>query len=105
MTNGFHTDRIAVFTMDEIFLSVPESPAPWYAKIDVDGGELGVLKGATECLKSERWKAMMIEMNVNHDAALIESLQKAGWAMIAKYDQRDGQQIGGGVYYAEWRRV
>ncbi len=103
-TQGFHTDRVATFALDEIFAICPPQ-SQFYAKIDVDGGELGVLQGAGKCLASPAWQGWMIELNVQHDQAVLDLMKEAGWKIAAQYNMRDGREIGGGVYYASFVRA
>lgn len=103
-TDGFHSFRISVFMMDELW-HICEQGKPFFAKIDVDGGELSVMKGAQECLRSPAWQGLMIELNVARDQVILDMLKEMGWRMAAKWDEREGKAIGGGTYYAEFRRA
>ena len=40
---------------------------PNYIKIDVDGNEHNILKGADDCLKSSKLKSILIEINENYE--------------------------------------
>ena len=73
-------------------------PIPNAIKIDVDGFEAQVLAGAEEMLRQEQLHAMMIELQVRNDAALIAWLRERGWGITEQFPSR------GGIYYARFAR-
>lgn len=54
-------------------------PEPTALKIDVDGGEVAVLKGAAGSLKSSSLRTVMVEADDGNAAAVLDILAKAGF--------------------------
>jgi FkbM family methyltransferase len=54
------------FTIDE-FIARFAPPFPTHIKIDVDGLELAILQGATNTLKNDRLRSVMVELTLTHD--------------------------------------
>lgn len=102
----FHKQLVAVWSWDELAARIPLPPdRPQYAKVDVDGGEMAVLRGASKAL--QRLTGIMVEMHDGTDPtddtptdqkAITKCLQKAGFRLVATYDQRAGGKIPGIVY-------
>lgn len=66
----FYTGCIA-YTLDEFLQSTPFLPFPTHLKIDVDGPELKVLRGALKTLSDRRLRHLLIEMR--EDPEVIEA--------------------------------
>lgn len=73
-------------------------PAPHMIKLDVDGGELDVLKGMAWALQHAGLRALMIELDYRQDAEVITWLDEQGWVMGQRSEQR------GSIYYARFER-
>lgn len=74
------------FTIDD-FIALYSPPFPNHIKIDVDGLEISVLKGATNCLADSRLKSVLVE----HDLSAVRDiytphhlLEEAGFQLVSK---------------------
>ena len=74
-------------------------PVPHAIKIDVDGFEAKMLAGAEWLLSHTELRALLIEMHVQNDAALLAWLGERGWIVAEQYEQR------GPIYYAKFERA
>ena len=54
-------------------------PPPTHAKVDVDGHELAVVRGALETLASERMKAVLVEVDTDENAEIVDLLEARGY--------------------------
>ena len=68
-------------------------PSPTMLKIDVDGGELGVLEGAHQTLRNPSLKTILIEIDHQEEGAdrLIPYIEAAGFALREKHPREKGQ--------------
>ena len=64
---------IYVLSVDN-FCSENDVPMPNHVKIDVDGAELGILKGMKEVLKNHELKTIMIEITEKNDGNKVEEM-------------------------------
>ncbi len=64
-------------------------PCPTHLKIDVDGLEPAVVRGAQQLIRDPRLKSVMIELMIKRDAhnAIIETLVEAGFEKNAAMEQ------------------
>ena len=105
-----HRQVIPVMRLDDLMQLLPIPPtAPIAIKIDVDGGELGVLQGAVNLLGSERVTAMMIEIQRDQEQEIVGWLALHGWVIGERFDERpqvDGAHLAGGrmgnIFYARF---
>lgn len=98
----FHRQLIWIWSLDNIMTMVGW-PGPLYIKIDVDGGELGVLQGALETLHNPNLKGIMLEMALDLEVGITEFLKGVGWTLKERIDQR-GESTIQGVCYGEFVR-
>lgn len=61
-------------------------PPPTHVKLDVDGLELAVIAGATECLKQVR--SLLVEVRPDLLAAVIEAVTASGLTLTKQIDER-----------------
>ncbi len=94
---GFgYRELVPVFTIDS--LVGIGLPCPTHIKIDVDGGELGVLQGASETLDAGTLQHVMIEMaSHEHEVALTTELALHGFTLAERHDIR-------GISYGRFTR-
>lgn len=73
------------FTLDRFFELYPQT-FPTHIKLDVDGIEGKIIKGASETLKNPKLKSLIIEINENlaEDVACIKLLEEAGLKVLHK---------------------
>lgn len=84
---AFHRQRVMVQTLDNLRTIEPPG-RPRYLKIDVDGGEVGVLLGAGAFLADEDLRGVLIEMADEHEAECTRLLEAAGWALAERHAPR-----------------
>lgn len=93
-----HRQRVMAYPLD----SLPRAfglPEPTHIKLDVDGGESAVLTGMEHTLrKSPKFQALLLEMQLKEEAAIVERLTGFGLQQAARFDQRNGQPIAGVCY-------
>lgn len=67
-------------------------PVPNHLKVDVDGTELDVLRGAGRTISDERVRSLMIEVNEDEygsDRELVEELQTKGFQLSSRSKRED----------------
>lgn len=92
---SFQRQRVLVNPLDDL---MGLEPGPWYLKIDVDGGEVDVLKGAQEFLRAAELQGICIEMALELEAEATALLVAAGWTIAERHQPRQG------VCYGIFRR-
>jgi FkbM family methyltransferase len=84
--------KTIVFEIDK-FIELFNFKDPDLIKIDVDGGEFEILRGAFKLLKnSSRLKSILVEFDENHNSFsnLEKFLKKYGWIVFEKYPRQTG---------------
>ncbi len=96
-TKYFHRQRIWVWAWDQLagMMGLP-ADVPWYAKIDVDGNEITVLKGASQVLR--QMQGVMIEMRADQEEAITALLVAAGLKLAERFAERGGKPMPGLAY-------
>jgi FkbM family methyltransferase len=93
---------VMTFRLDEL---IDRYGLPWpnHIKLDVDGGELAVLEGATRALASPALRSMLVEVSVSLSDDITAVLVKQGLALATKVDVRTkvGEQF---VWYGLFTR-
>lgn len=98
----FHKQRVPIFTLDT-FMGLIDAPVPILLKVDCDGGEAEVFKGATGLLADPRLSGIVCEMQPTEEKDLVAQLASAGWKLSARTDHRGGKPMG--VAYGEFGRA
>ena len=92
-----HKQLIRLRTWDALFAELPLSPTvAQFAKIDADGGELSILKGASQTLA--RLSGLMVELSNEQEAETVALLAAAGLLLAERFDKRDGKPLGAIAY-------
>ncbi len=96
-TKFFHRQRIWVWSWDQLagMMGLP-ADRPWYAKIDVDGGEVAALKGASQVLR--QMQGVVVEMRADQEEAITALLLAAGLKLAERFAERDGKPMAGLAY-------
>lgn len=104
------TYSVLGFSLDDLFEKNVLTETPSLIKIDVDGIEHLILKGASKTLKSEKLKSLYIEVNDDfkeqaHQVKTI--LESAGFALKEKRrsEMIDGSEKFGRTYNQIWVRT
>ncbi len=101
-----HRQRVQTFKMDDL-IRLFGLPTPTHIKIDVDGNgevELAVIAGMADTLKNPLLAGLMLEMPLDYEPKIIESLAEHGWQMGERFDMRNGERITG-ICYGRFERV
>ena len=61
-------------------------PKPTHLKIDVDGAELRVLHGATEVLRHDGLRTILIEVETAIEDSVVAVLRDAGFSLVSRYE-------------------
>lgn len=96
----FHRQALFLWKLDDLVKAFG-LPKPTHVKIDVDGGELAVLAGMPETLKTI--DGLMLEFKPQQEADMIALLKGYGLEMVGRWDTRGGQPIG--IVYGRFERV
>lgn len=104
------TYSVLGFSLDDLFEKNVLAETPSLIKIDVDGIEHLILKGATKTLKSEKLKSLYIEVNddFKEQAQQVKNiLESAGFALKEKRSSEmfDGSEMFGRTYNQIWVRT
>jgi len=76
-------------------------PAPHHLKIDVDGGELRVLKGAGAVLRGAALRTILIESDAAAWDAVAAALEAAGFTLRTRHERPEKREA---PLYALWSR-
>lgn len=90
--------QVLRFRADDLIYREPALSVPDHLKLDVDGAEEDVLKGATRLLADRRLRTMMIEIPRAAEQRIAEFLSRFGWRLADRYDEREGRPIVDIVY-------
>jgi len=72
--------------LDE-FIGSRNLPQPSYLKIDVDGSEVGLVRGAAKTLHDKKLRSLMFELNTRDSSysQLVDALDAAGLSIVNRY--------------------
>jgi FkbM family methyltransferase len=96
----------AVLSMSiDDFIRNYNPPFPTHIKIDVDGGEAAIIKGASRTLSDPRLRSILIEIDEQEpdDIKIIETLKRIGFELLSKKHapQFEGSPL---FNYVFWRK-
>lgn len=86
-----YNQQILGYRLDDLIKDF-NLPSPTHIKLDVDGSELAVLRGASETLKSDITKSILVEVRKQNGYAeqVHELLLDAGFELVSEHDRGDG---------------
>lgn len=102
---GASAYRLSAWALDEV-REQASIPFPARIKIDVDGGELGVLKGARETLRHCR--GLQVEVRAATEAPVRAFLEQVGFACareIPRIKKGKREKVFDGVKDLQWRKL
>lgn len=84
--------RVPGITLDALAQSF-SLPAPTMLKVDVDGGEFAVFRGAAATLRAPSLQTVLVEADTNREGteALLASIEAAGFALTEKHAREKGK--------------
>ena len=97
---GFSISPVATrnLRLNNSFLMSYSNHFPNHIKIDVDGLEAKVIRGARETLRDKRLKSLSVELNdgLPEDRETIESIRSSGMTLLHKKhaDMFEGEEFG-----------
>jgi len=71
-----------LFTLDRFLADQPDLPFPTHLKIDVDGPEVKILKGAATTLRNPKLKHILVELFEDEETEVTELLSSFGFKKI-----------------------
>jgi len=77
-----HVQGVVTLSLDD-FIKLDDVPFPQHLKIDVDGSELNIIKGAKEFLNDKRLKTMIIEITPD-DPETVNIIMNCGFDIYKK---------------------
>jgi len=79
-----YTHRVLGYRLDDLVRQL-DLPLPNHIKIDIDGGEPDLLRGATEVLSSPSLQTLIVELLTWTEEAVVAELAAHGFALIHTY--------------------
>jgi FkbM family methyltransferase len=102
-----YTQGVLGYTIDD-FIQQFRPPFPTHLKIDVDGLEWPILKGAGQTLRDERLRSIMAELSVSDRAELersVKSLSEAGFELVSRGEiQESGGHAAANHFFARLQK-
>ena len=93
---------VLVYALDDLLASF-DLPPPTLLKIDVDGGEEGVLAGCGATLADPRLRSLMLEVEQRNTESVLATLGRHGFTLISRVDERAGHPLPG-IWYGLFER-
>jgi FkbM family methyltransferase len=84
-------ERKFTYAVDEMN-AVDQLPAPTVVKIDVDGGELNILRGMRLLLIARAVRSLQVEIDPSQDSAIRQFMEQVGYRDVHSHLSRAGQQ-------------
>lgn len=98
-----YVQPILSMTLDSA-ISTFSLPAPNYLKVDVDGGEIDVLQGATQTLSNPSLRSILIEIDESQTDAVMKILDGSGFALARTHKGKHGKDAATRVWYGVFQR-
>lgn len=99
---GAYVQQVLVHPLDDL-VERYGLPAPTLVKLDVDGAEVGVLRGAREVLRRPELRSLVVEIDVAQTDAVQKELADAGFRLESRVDDRRGEPLPG-IWYGIFER-
>ena len=80
---ALYEQPVMAFSLDDL-VALLGLPTPTHIKLDVDGGELAVLEGATSTLSSPALRSMLVEVAMPASDDVIGVLKRHGFLLESK---------------------
>jgi hypothetical protein len=84
-------------TLDDV-VSFFDLPRPTLVKLDVDGAELHVLRGARDSLAAMSCRSVLTEIDDSLDDELIGVLESLGFQLEARHRRKETKTVSYGVF-------
>lgn len=101
---GRYVQPVLSMTLDDAVTTFA-LPPPNHLKIDVDGGELGVLDGAARTLRTPGLESVLIEIDRTQSDQVTARLAASGLTLDRTHDRAHGGKAETNVWYGVFRRA
>lgn len=101
-TSAVFRQPVLVFALDDLLDQFP-LPPPTLLKLDVDGSEAAVLAGARRTLADPMLRSAIVEVEERLSDPVQRELGAAGFELVARFDDRDGEPLPG-IWYGIFDR-
>jgi len=93
---------VMTFRLDDLIEHF-DVPMPNHIKMDVDGGELDVLAGASRTLACGTLRSMLVEVAVDESSEVTQAIERHGLRLVSRFfvTNRAGKQS---VWYGLFER-
>jgi FkbM family methyltransferase len=87
-----YRQQLLAYSLDDLVVEFG-FPHPTHIKLDVDGSELAILRGAAKILQSDSLKSILVEVRKDEGQAdqVEYILRSAGFVLASIYDRGDGR--------------
>jgi FkbM family methyltransferase len=94
-----YTQPMVSVTLDEV-VPLLRLPSPNLVKLDVDGAEAHVLRGARSTLAAPECRSVFVEIDGSHTAEVVSLLESYGFRLEGRHRRKESSQI----WYGAFRR-
>ena len=78
---------VLTYRLDDLIPEFRLKP-PSHMKIDVDGGELGVMEGALHTLRDSRLRSVLIEIGPAESERIMMLIKNSGWHLVSQHPRK-----------------
>lgn len=94
---------VLLMAIDDLVRSF-DLPTPRLMKIDVDGTELAVVRGARTLLRQASFEHLLVEIEAGNSEAVIDELAAAGLALVERHQRTYDDGTSSGYWYGLFAR-
>lgn len=98
------TQLVLSYRMDDLPRLDPQIPPPTHIKLDVDGAEAAVLRGARGVIARPEFHSLLIEMHSYQEKELTDLAEAAGLRMARRFDTSSSAWQRSDLAYAVFER-
>ena len=94
---------VLLMALDDLIRTF-DLPTPRLMKIDVDGTELAVLRGARTLLRQTSFEHLLVEIEASNTDAVVDELAAAGLALVERHQRTYDDGTPAGYWYGLFAR-
>ena len=98
-----YVQPVLSMTLDSA-ISTFSLPAPNHLKVDVDGGEIEVLRGAAQTLANPTLRSILIEIDESQTEQVMAILDRSGFTLARTHKGKHGKDAATRVWYGVFTR-